>query len=263
MELAGKRVLLTGAAGGLGRAAAERLAGLGATLVLSSRNEAQLRELADSLSGDGHDVIAADLAESGAAEDVVTRAGEVDVLIANAGLPGGAALLELDGQTVADVVRVNLEVPLQMARVAAPQMQSRRSGQIVFVASLAGKFALPESSLYSSTKFGLRGASWSLRAELAPHGVGVSLITPGFISEAGMFAKRGRKPPPGAGTRTPQDFADALVGAIEHNRGEVVVAAPPLRVLGQVSLLMPGMLARGLGRAAPSRRDSGSSSESG
>jgi short-subunit dehydrogenase len=253
MELAGKRVLLTGATGGLGAAAAQELARQGAVLVLTARDARRLGELESGLAGAGHEAIAADLAEPGAAERVVEQAGRVDVLIANAGLPGGASLVDLDGDAVASVVRVNLEAPLQMARCVIPQMRERRDGHIVLVASLAGKFALPDSSLYSGTKFGLRGVGWSLRPELAKHGIGVSLVTPGFISEAGMFAKRGRKPPPGAGTRTPDDFARAVIEAIVDNRDEVVLAPPPLRLLGQASLLLPGLFARILGRARPER----------
>lgn len=255
MELAGKRVLLTGATGGLGAAMARELALQGAVMVLSGRNEVQLKALEAELAGAGHEVLAADLAEPGAAEGLVERAGRIDVLIANAGLPGGAALADLDGGGVADVVRVNFEAPIQMARCAIPQMRAQGHGHMVFVASMAGKFALPGSSLYSSTKFGLRGFAWALRPELARDGIGVSLITPGFISGAGMFARRGRKPPLGTGTRTPQDVADAVVGAIVHNRDEVVVASPPLRVLGQLSLTAPGLLGRAIGVAGPNRTD--------
>ncbi|MBJ7347156.1 MAG: SDR family NAD(P)-dependent oxidoreductase [Thermoleophilaceae bacterium] len=256
MELTGKRILLTGAAGGLGEAAANALAARGATLLLSSRNEAKLQQLASDLPGRGHEVLAIDLTRPDAAEELVARAGTVDVLIANAGQPGGAALVDLASEDLSSVIKVNLEQPIQLARLLIPQMRERGSGQMVFVASLAGKFALPESTLYSATKFGLRGFAWALRPELARHGVGVTLITPGFISEVGMFAKRGRKPPPGAGTRTPEQYAKALVAAIESNKDEVVVAPPMLRALGQFSLLAPGLVAKVLRRARPSRTPS-------
>ncbi len=262
MELAGKRVLLTGAAGGLGEAAAHELARQGAVMVLSGRDERKLGDLAGELTGAGHEVLVADLAAPGEAERLVDRAGQVDVLIANAGLPGGAALVDLEGSDVEAVVRVNLEAPIQMARRAIPQMRERGSGHLVFIASLTGKFALPESSLYSSTKFGLRGFAWSLRPELARHGIGVSLITPGFIRDAGMFAKRGRKPPPGAGTRPPSDVAAACVSAIVRNRDEVVVAPPQLRLLAHLALVAPGPVSRLLRRARPDRSASGATGSS-
>ena len=83
----------------------------------------------------------------------------------------------------------------------------------------------PATPLYHATKYGLRGFAGGLRADLQGSGVGVSCIFPGFIREAGIFAESGAKLPPGAGTRSPEDVAQATVHAIEHNRGEVTVAS--------------------------------------
>ncbi|MFY9487795.1 MAG: SDR family NAD(P)-dependent oxidoreductase [Solirubrobacterales bacterium] len=254
MEIAGKRVLLTGAAGGLGETAAKALAARGATLVLSSRNREKLDQIAAELDGHGHEVITADLSNGDEATELVRQAGHIDILIANAGRSGGFALDELPPEEVSDVIKVNFEVPIQMARAVTPQMTERGAGQIVLIASLAGKFALPESTMYSSTKSGLRAFGWALRAELGRRNVGVTVISPGFISEVGMFAKRGRKAPPGAGTISPQRYVKALIHAIENNKGEVVIAPPQLRVLGQLSLIAPGFFARVFKRAAPQRK---------
>lgn len=254
MELAGKRILLTGAAGGLGETAARALAERGATLILSSRNEQRLEEIAAELPGPGHSVVAADLSADGAAEDVIARAGEFDVLIVNAGRPGGWELADLPSDELSDVVRINLEVPIRMARSAVPVLRARGGGQIVFVASLAGKFALPKSTMYSSTKAGLRAFSWALRPELAREKIGVTLISPGFVSEVGMFAKRKRKAPPGAGLVSPERYAAKLIEAIEKNRGEAVIAPPQLRMMGQASLLAPGAFATIFKRFAPQRK---------
>src|SRR5688572_22767008 len=92
MELDGKRILLSGATGGLGRAIAGELAAQGATLVLSSRKQDELEKLAGSLPGDGHQVLVADLAEEGAAVKLVNDAGDVDGLVANAALPATGTL---------------------------------------------------------------------------------------------------------------------------------------------------------------------------
>jgi len=92
MELAGRTALLTGATGGLGRATAKALATRGATLVLSGRKAEALEALAAELPGDGHRTIPSDLAEPGAAEKLAAEAGPVDVLVANAGLPGTGRL---------------------------------------------------------------------------------------------------------------------------------------------------------------------------
>ncbi len=83
-------------------------------------------------------------------------------------------------------------------------MVERGSGQLVFICSLNGKAGTPRTSLYCATKFGLRGFALALRTDLLPKGVGVSLVSPGFIRNAGMFADVGAKPPPPLGTSSPE-----------------------------------------------------------
>ena len=101
MQIDGARVLLTGATGGLGRAIAAELAGRGATMILSSRSAAELGPLAAGLPGGAHRAIALDLAVPGAAVELVELAGEFDVLVANAGVPGGPALEGADPELIA------------------------------------------------------------------------------------------------------------------------------------------------------------------
>lgn len=254
MSFTGKRILLTGAAGGLGEITARAFAEAGATLILSSRNEQRLSEIAAELPGGPHEVIAADLLEPGAAEAVVARAGNVDILIANAGRPGGWALDETTEQEIGQVVRVNFEVPIKMAKAVIPQMKERHAGQIVLISSLAGKFALPESTLYSSTKSGLRAFGWALRPELARHGIDVSVVTPGFVGDVGMFANRGGKAPPLAGIVPPTMYTKKLLAGVERGKGEIPIARPQLRVLSQLAVLIPGFFARIFQRFAPRRK---------
>ena len=257
MQVAGKRVLLTGATGGLGEATANELATRGASLVLSGRNREALEALVASLPGEGHSALLADLAEPGAATWLVEQAlagGPVDVCIANAGLPGGGSMANLTPEAISDVIRVNLEVPVMMAQAVVPSMVERGSGQIIFIASVAGKFSLPGSTLYSGTKAGLRTVSWSLRGELKSNGVGVTAITPGFIREAGMFVKRGGVTPWFVRTRTPAQFGKAVVRAIERNPGEIVLAPLTLRAIANLAVAMPGVLVGLLGRSPAARR---------
>jgi short-subunit dehydrogenase len=244
MELAGRSALLTGATGGLGRAIAAALAGRGAKLVLSGRNAGALEALAAELPGEGHRVLPADLAEPGAAEQLATEAGEVDILVANAGLPGAGLLTDFTPEQVTRVLRVNLEAPMLMARALYPAMVERGEGQLVFMASLSGKAASPRTSIYNATKFGLRGFALALRTDLGPQGIGVSLISPGFVREAGMFADAGAKPPPGMGTTTPTHVAAAVVKAIERNKVELAVAPLPQRALSHFALASPSAAVR-------------------
>jgi short-subunit dehydrogenase len=241
MELAGRSALVTGATGGLGRAIAFALAERGARLALSARKREALEALADELPGEEHRVLPCDLAEPGAAERLVAEAPEADVLVANAGLPAAGWLADFTPEQVARALRVNLEAPMLMARAMYPAMVERGSGHLVFVSSLSGKAASPRTSIYNATKFGLRGFALGLRADLAPKGVGVSLVSPGFIRDAGMFADAGAKPPPGFGTGTPEQVGAATVRAIERNRAEIAVAPIRQRALAHIGLASPGI----------------------
>jgi short-subunit dehydrogenase len=118
-------------------------------------------------------------------------------------------------------------------------MVERGSGHLVFVSSLSGKAASPGAGIYCATKFGMRGFALGLREDLIGTGVGVSIVYPGFIRGAGMFAESGTKLPPFVGTRTPEQVAKAVVGAIEHDRAEVSVAPLGLRAGTALAALMP------------------------
>jgi short-subunit dehydrogenase len=113
----------------------------------------------------------------------------------------------------------------------------------VFIASLSAKAASPKSSLYSATKFGLRGFALGLREDLHGSGVGVSLVLPGFISGAGMFADAAVRLPPGIGTRTPEQVAAAVLGAVAHDRAEVTVAPVLVRFGAGFASLAPSTAA--------------------
>jgi short-subunit dehydrogenase len=252
VDLDGKTVLLTGATGGLGRAIGEALAAKGATLVLSSRKVDALNELAGSLPGE-HRVVPADLGEDGAAERLAQEAGRIDGLVANAGLPGTGRIEDFSPEELKRALRVNLEAPMMLARELAPAMSDRGDGHLVFVSSLAGKAPSPRSAVYAATKFGLRGFALSLRADLSGTGVGASIVAPGFIRDAGMFADSGAKPPPGMGTSTPQQVAAGVIKAIERNKVEVAVAPFPVRALAHLGLASPRVAMRAISGGTASK----------
>lgn len=241
MHISGSNVLLTGATGGLGQAIARTLAGKGAKLVLTGRRVEVLEPLTSELP-DAR-ALAVDLGDPKEVERLLGEAGEVDILIANAALPGSGLLDSFTVDQIDKALEVNLRAPIVMAHELAPRMAAQGQGHLLFMSSLSGKASTAGSSIYNATKFGLRGFAGALRAELRPHGVGVSAVFPGFIREAGMFADSGAKLPPGVGTRTPQDVADAVVSAIERNRGEVDVAPIALRLGSTFSGLAPEMAA--------------------
>lgn len=246
MQVEGKRALLTGATGGLGRAIAKALAEHGASVVLSSRKREELEALAQELPGDGHSVAVSDLAEPGAAERLASEAGDVDILVANAGLPGTGLIEDFSSGEVERAIRVNLEAPMILAKDVIPSMRARGGGHLVFVSSLSGRVASPRGSIYNATKFGLRGFSLALREDLIIDrtNIGCSLVLPGFIRDAGMFADGGAKLPPGVGTGTPEQVGTAVLKAITDDRAEIAVAPLPIRAASRFAHVFPQIAAR-------------------
>jgi short-subunit dehydrogenase len=241
VELEGARVLVTGATGGLGEAIARALAERGARLVLSGRRVDSLEALASEL---GAEATPCDLADRAQVAALAEAAGAVDVLVANAGVPGRGRLPDIDLDEIDGALEVNLRAPIALARRLAPGMVERSGGQLVFVASFAGKVpSAGESSIYTATKFGLRGFAHVLRAQMKRKGVGVSLVTPGPVREAGMFARGGAKPPPLIGTSTPAEVGKAVVRAIERNAAEIDVGSLGLRTISKLGALAPATIA--------------------
>jgi short-subunit dehydrogenase len=240
VKIAGATALLTGATGGIGQAIARALHQRGAQLVLSGRRIDVLEPLAAEL---GARPLAVDLSSPAEIERMVREAGEVDILVANAALPASGRLESFSVEQIDRALNVNLRAPIVLAHALAPQMVKRAGGHLLFMSSAAGRAASPGTSLYTATKFGLRGFAASLRADLHGTGVGVSTIFPGFISDAGMFADAEVKLPPGVGTKTPEDVADAVVKAIERNKGEVDVAPLPFRATTLFASLAPELAA--------------------
>jgi short-subunit dehydrogenase len=250
VRLASSTVLVTGATGGLGRAIALALADRGAQVIVSGRRESELQALAATIGGRA---VAADLALRTDVDRLIAETADADVVIANAALPASGRLPDLSRGEIDRMLEINLRVPIILAKSLAPAMVQRGRGQIVLISSLSGKAASPASSIYSATKFGLRGFGLALRQDLAPDNVGVSVINPGFIRDAGMFHEAGVALPPGTGTRTPEDVARAVLRAIDEDRAELDVASAPLRVGAAVASLAPGLAARASRRMGADR----------
>jgi uncharacterized protein len=233
-------VLLTGASGGIGQAIARALAGRSGSLILTGRRAHVLEPLAAEL---GARPIVCDLACRAEVARLIDQAGRVDVLIANAAVPATGVLAELTQDEVDRMLEINLRAPVALAQALAPGMIERRRGHIVFMSSLSAKAVGPASSIYSATKFGLRGFALALREDLRPHGVGVSTVLPGFIRDAGMFADSRASLPPGVGTRTPEEVARAVITAIDRNRAEIGVGPLHMRVGAIIAGSAPSLAA--------------------
>ena len=242
MKVSGSRVLLTGATGGLGAALARAFHREGARLVISGRRLDVLEPLAAELQAQP---IIADLSARGDVERLAAEAGDVDILVANAALPASGDLLELSQAQIDTMLEVDLRAPIALTRALAPAMTSRGCGQIVLISSLSGKAATPAASIYSAAKFGLRGFAHGARADLRRSGVGVSVILPGFIRDAGMFADTGLKLPPGVGTSSTDQVTRAVMTAIVRNRAEVTVAPLSMRLGANIAAVAPEVSALG------------------
>lgn len=236
MKISGATALITGATGGIGQAIARALHERGAKLILTGRRTDVLEPLAQELSAR---TIAVDLVDPAEVDRLASEAGAVDILIANAALPATGTLETFTMQEIDRALAVNLRAPIALAHAFTPGMLARRSGHLLFMSSLSGKAATPHSLMYNATKFGLRGFALGLRADLREQGVGVSVVMPGFISDAGMFAASGAELPTGVGTRTPEDVARASVRVIERNRAEAEVAPLSMRLGTAFASLAP------------------------
>ena len=209
--------------------------------MLSARNEEALNKLAADL-GDSR-VVVADLSREGEPERVANEAGDVDVLISNAGIPATGRLATFTIEEIDRALAVNLRAGIVLAARLLPGMLARKSGHMVFMSSIAGKLPSGGETMYNATKFAIRGFGLALREELWGTGVGVSVIAPTFVSEAGMWAVTGLRPNPVAGEVSPAQVADAVWTAITRNRREIDVVPIQLRTVLKLQALTPGVFA--------------------
>jgi len=233
-------VLLTGATGGLGQAIARGLAARGAGLILTGRRTEILEPLADELDARA---LTIDLTERAEVDRLIAEAGEVDILIANAALPASGTLESFTVNELDRALDVNLRAPIVLAHALAPAMVAQGRGHLLFMSSISGKATSPRTAVYDACKFGLRGFSLALRADLHGSGVGVSAVFPGFIRDVGMYADAAVPLPPGVGTRSAQDLVRGVVSAIERDRAEVDVVPPLMRAGALIAGIAPELAA--------------------
>lgn len=258
MQLGGSVALVTGASAGIGRSAAERLAAEGARLVVHGRDAERTAQVAEATGGVP---VLADLAVPGGADALADAAiaadGQVDVLVANAGLGWAGPFAEMTAAEVDRLVAVDLVAPLHLVRRLLPPMLDRGRGHICLVGSVAGRTGVAGEAVYAATKAALDAFAESLRLEVAGSGVGVSLVLPGVV-DTDFFDTRGRpydrrlpRPVP------PEVVAAALVAAIADDRAEAWVPRW-LRVAPVVRSFAPGAyrrLSARFGEQVHSRRE--------
>jgi NAD(P)-dependent dehydrogenase (short-subunit alcohol dehydrogenase family) len=269
-ELKGKRVLVTGAASGIGRATALAFAAQGAELWLCDIDERGLSETVEAIrasgsSAQGRRVDVADREAMRAfADEVHASAGVLDVLVNNAGVALAGGFLDTPLEDWDWVVSINLWGVIHGCAFFIPPMVDRaQGGHVVNVSSSAAFVAASLLPAYSTTKFAVLGLSEALRAELGDHGIGVTAICPGVIDTpiTRSVRRRGRLSADETHGRVMADFhrrgygpekvAARIIGAVRANRA-VVPVAPEAWLLYLLKRLSP-TAAAALGRIAVRR----------
>lgn len=188
-RLRGRKVLITGAASGLGEQIAYAAARRGATVVVTGRKLERLQAVQErcrQLSGNPSFGYLLDVTDGQQIQEVLRRikseVGGVDVLVNNAGFGLFAEAVETDQQITEEMFKVNVLAVIELSREVAREMKKTGGGHIINIASQAGKTATPKSAVYSATKFAVRGYSNALRLELHRDGIFVTTVNPGPIS---------------------------------------------------------------------------------
>ncbi len=247
MDLKGKNVLLTGGSRGLGPVIAAALVKEGCNIALTARSQDSLNTVAETLRRSGATVVAIQ-ADINSAEnrkllvDIATqKLGQIDILINNAGIETAGAFQKHTAEEIELTLTTNINSPMHLAHMLLPEMLERQSGHIVNLGSLAGKQGSAYDAMYSGTKAALIEWTRGLRSELDGTGVSVSVVCPGYVSDVGMFASFGVKPPLLMGQSSPDAVASAVVKAIRKDRFEILVNPLPVRPLLALNTLFPAV----------------------
>jgi short-subunit dehydrogenase len=240
MEVRDSAALVTGASAGIGACVAELLAQRGADVLVHGRDQARTRAVADRTGGRP---LVADLATSAGVDALGAAAGDVDVLVLNAGEGYAGPFVEMAPERIDSLLALDLVGTIRLVRTLLPGMLARGRGHLCFVSSIAGRTGVAGEAVYAAAKAGLDAFADSLRLELAGSGVGVSVVVPAVV-ETEFFVRRGRpyertSPRPVA----PQQVAAAVVSAIEEDRAEVFVPAWT-RIAPAVRALAPSAFRR-------------------
>lgn len=186
-DLSGKRALVTGASGGIGRAIAEKLAAAGATVALSGTRVNVLDEVAGAIAGKTH-TLPCNLSDKDSVDALIPSAveamGGLDILINNAGITRDNIFMRMKDEEWDDVIAVNLTAAFRLSRAAVKIMMKQRYGRIIGITSVVGVTGNPGQGNYAASKAGLIGMSKSIAQEVASRNITVNTIAPGFIASA-------------------------------------------------------------------------------
>lgn len=252
MPFANRAALITGAARGIGFATAVALGRRGAAVTITDVDEARLERAAKELAALGLSALAvrADVRSADdcrrAVKNTLEKFGRLDTLINNAGISMVSRFDQCTPEPCQRLIEINVVGSVNMTLAAVEEIK-KNQGSIVFVSSVSGIRAIPEGSLYSCSKAAMRSLADALRVELAPLGVHVGTIIPGFTSSdpektvmTGDGADRPIDRPP---HDTPEGVAAAIVKLIERRKREMVLT-PLGKLTAILHRLSPALLER-------------------
>jgi uncharacterized protein len=241
--------LITGGSSGIGAAIARLLVSRGWRCILVARGEDRLRTVAAELNAEYEVCDVGDRAAvDQMAATVQDRHRALGLLVCNAGIPGRRGFLEFEPERIEEVLRVNYLGSVWCVRAFLPALEAGRPSHLVNVVSVAGTVAAGRSGPYSAAKHAQLAFSRGIAAELAPHGVRVHTVNPGFVHTEG-FSQHAllRRPFLRRIVTGPNEVAQAVVHAVEHGVPEIFVPRW-YRAAAIAQALFPGTLSRGLAR---------------
>lgn len=256
MKLLGKTVVLTGACGGIGACIAGDLATAGARLLLVGRERKALEHLRATLPSapQGHMILVANLRDE-EGRDALLQAcapAQIDILINNAGQGEFNLLDQTSSDTIAGLLDLNLNVPIQLTRLLLPILKTRPTAAIINIGSALGSIAYPGYSVYSASKFGLRGFSEALRRELSDSNVRVMHFSPRAtltsLNDAKVLALNTAL---GTAMDAPELVARALCKRILRDRWQASVFGWPERFYALLNALNPAFTDGAIAKQLP------------
>jgi short-subunit dehydrogenase len=245
-QLAGRSVLITGAAGGLGGTIAADLSRRGARLLLVDIDAAALESVSGRLGCPSLVADIADGADRHRIADLTGRAGlEPDVLISNAGIEKASEYTDLDAAEIRHALEVNLLGAMLLVRDLLPGMRARGHGHVITVASMAAIKPVPFNAVYNTAKAGLVAFSTSLSKELAGTGVHATVICPSAVAGVGMWARVSNQLSPNRFVDSsivgPDSVAAAVITALDRQPRRILVGSPLVRAGALLSALSPAI----------------------
>lgn len=257
MNLQGKKVVLTGASGGIGRAIAERLSAAGAQLILVGRNEDKITRLLVDLQGDGHVSVIADLGDDVGRQRLRQYceglgSEGISMLINNAGINAFGLFEELSQSVIGNLININLVSPILICQDLLPQLKRQSDAQIINIGSTFGSIGYPGFSGYCASKFGLRGFTESLRRELAGSVVRVSYIAPRAtqtaLNDDSVVAMNNEL---GTAMDEPSVVADQVMRSISRRAALDKYLGWPEKLFVKINALLPAIVDSSLRKQLP------------